>query len=124
VVIALTPQTRHLLDAARLAHLPAGGFLVNAARGGVVDEAALLAALDGATLAGAALDVYAAEPLPADSPLRRHDRVLLSPHAAGATPEAQRRLITAVIDNMRRAVSGEPVHNVVNELSPVIRRRR
>ena len=123
VVVALSDQTRGLLSAERLARLPAGGFVVNAARGGILDEAALVAALDSGALAGAALDVYATEPLPADSPLREHDRILLSPHAGGATREAQGRLIGTVVDNVRRAVTGEPVRHVVNGLDPVIRRR-
>jgi D-3-phosphoglycerate dehydrogenase len=123
LVVALAPQTRGLLSAERLAQLPAGAFVVNAARGGVLDEAALLDALRSGHLAGAALDVYAEEPLPADSPLRGDDRILLSPHAAGATREAQGRLIAAVVDNVRRAVNGEPVINVVNGIDPVVRRR-
>jgi len=123
LVVALTDETRGLMSAERLAQLPAGAFLVNAARGGIVDEDAMLAAIRSGALAGAALDVYATEPLPADSPLRSEDRVLLSPHAGGATREAQGRLIAAVIENVRRAVSGEPVLNVVNGLDPVIRRR-
>ena len=123
LVVALTDETRGLISAERLAQLPAGAFVVNAARGGIVDEDAMLAALRSGALAGAALDVYAAEPLPADSPLRTEDRVLLSPHAGGATREAQGRLIAAVIENVRRAVSGEPVLNVVNGLDPLIRRR-
>jgi D-3-phosphoglycerate dehydrogenase len=124
VVVALAPATRGLLSAERLARMPAGGFVVNAARGGVLDEAALLDAIRSGHLAGAALDVYATEPLPADSPLRAEDRILLSPHAAGATREAQGRLIAAVVDNVRRAVSGEPVLNVVNGIDPRIVRRR
>jgi D-3-phosphoglycerate dehydrogenase len=123
VVIALSEQTRGLLSADRLALLPAGAYVINAARGGIVDEAALEAALASGALAGAALDVYATEPLPADSPLRTDDRILLSPHAGGATREAQGRLIGAVVDNVRRAVTGEPVQHVVNGLDPVIRRR-
>jgi D-3-phosphoglycerate dehydrogenase len=123
VLVALTPDTRGLLSAERLALLPDGAFVVNAARGGIIDETALLAALDAGRLAGAALDVYATEPLPVDSPLRAHDRVLLSPHQGGATREAQGRLIATVVDNLRRAVSGEPVQHVVNGLEPVIRRR-
>ena len=123
IVIALSEQTRGLLSAERLAALPPGAFVINAARGGILDEAALLDALDSGALAGAGLDVYATEPLPVDSPLRRHDRILLSPHAGGATREAQGRLIGAVIDNVRRAVAGEPVLNVVNGLDPLIRRR-
>ena len=123
LVIALAPETRGLIDADALARLPQGAYLVNAARGGVLDETALLGALGSGHLAGAALDVYATEPLPADSPLRDDDRILLSPHAAGASREAQGRLITLVIDNVRRAVSGEPVLHVVNGVDPVIRRR-
>jgi D-3-phosphoglycerate dehydrogenase len=123
VVIALSDETRGLLSGERLARLPPGGYLVNAARGGIVDEQALTAALDSGALAGAALDVYATEPLPVDSPLRSHDRILLSPHAGGATREAQGRLIAAVVDNVRRAVTGQAVQHVVNGLDPVIRRR-
>lgn len=123
VVVALAPATRGLLSAERLQQLPAGAYVVNAARGGVLDENALLDTIRSGHLAGAALDVYATEPLPADSPLRGEDRILLSPHAAGATREAQGRLIGAVVDNIRRAVSGEPVLNVVNGLDPLIRRR-
>ena len=123
VVIALSEQTRGLVSADLLARMPAGGYVINAARGGVLDEEALLAGIRSGALAGAALDVYATEPLPADSPLRTEDRVLLSPHAGGATREAQGRLIAAVVDNVRRAVTGEPVRDVVNGLDPVIRRR-
>jgi phosphoglycerate dehydrogenase-like enzyme len=123
VVVALAPATQGLLSAERLEQLPEGSYVVNAARGGVLDEAALLDAIRAGHLAGAALDVYATEPLPADSPLRGEDRILLSPHAAGATREAQGRLIGAVVDNIRRAVSGEPVLNVVNGIDALIRRR-
>jgi D-3-phosphoglycerate dehydrogenase len=123
VVVALAPATRGLLSADRLKQLPSGAYVVNAARGGVLDESALLDAIRSGHLAGAALDVYAIEPLPADSPLRSEDRILLSPHAAGATREAQGRLIAAVVENIGRAVSGEPVLNVVNGIDPLIRRR-
>lgn len=123
VVIALAAQTRGLLGAEQLGLLPPGGFVVNAARGGVVDEDALLAAIRSGALAGAALDVYATEPLPLDSPLREESRLLLSPHAAGGSREAQGRLISHIIDNLGRAVSGQPVADVVNGLDTVIRRR-
>lgn len=123
ILVALAPQTRGLISRERLAQLPAGAFVVNAARGGVLDELALLDAIRSGHVGGAALDVYSVEPLPADSPLRDEDRILLSPHAAGATREAQGRLIAAVVDNIRRAVTGEPVINVVNGVDPLISRR-
>ncbi|MBN8888859.1 MAG: hydroxyacid dehydrogenase [Rhodospirillales bacterium] len=80
-----SPATRHIVDAAALAAMPAGGYVVNTARGGIVDEAALLAALESGHLAGAGLDVFEVEPPPADHPLRRHPRVLVTPHVAGVT---------------------------------------
>jgi D-3-phosphoglycerate dehydrogenase len=123
VMIALTPATRGLIGADQLALMPAGSFLINAARGGIVAEGALLAALQSGHLAGGAMDVFATEPLPADSPLRQEDRLILSPHSAGATRQAQARLIGHVVDNIRRAVAGEPVRSVVNGLDPLIRRR-
>jgi phosphoglycerate dehydrogenase-like enzyme len=123
VVIALAPETRGLIGPDQLAMLPPSAFVIDAARGGIVDEDALLAAVRSGALAGGALDVFAVEPLPADSPLREEDRLLLSPHSGGATREAQSRLIVGVVDNVRRAVSGEPVCDVVNGLPAVIRRR-
>jgi phosphoglycerate dehydrogenase-like enzyme len=123
ILVALAPQTRGLLGAEQLAMLPPGAFVINAARGGIVDETALLAAIDSGALAGGALDVYETEPLPADSPLLAEDRLLLSPHAGGATREAQGNLIGGLVDNIRRAVTGEPIINVVNGLGAVIQRR-
>lgn len=79
------PATHHLIDAAALALMPPGGYVLNTARGGIIDEAAVLAALDSGHLAGAALDVFEHEPPPADHPLRRHPRVLVTPHVAGVT---------------------------------------
>jgi D-3-phosphoglycerate dehydrogenase len=124
VVVALAPATRGLLDRERLGSLPRGAVVVNAARGGIVDEAALVELLDSGHLAGAALDVFDTEPLPADSPLRTHERVFLSPHVAGATMQARLRILESVQANLRRAVRGEPVENVVNGVDPVVRRRR
>lgn len=123
VVVALAPETRGLIGADQLARLPRGAFVINAARGGIVDEAALLGAIGSGALAGGALDVYDTEPLPADSPLLTEDRLLLSPHAAGTTVESMTSLLNGFVGNIRRAVEGQEVIDVVNGLPPLIRRR-
>ncbi len=123
LVVALGAETRGLLDARRLGLMKPGSLLVNAARGGVVDEPALVRALQAGTPAGAALDVFAAEPLPLDSPLRGLP-VLLSPHAAGSTSEAGMRIVGAAAANLRRVLAGEPVVDVVNGLPGRVSRRQ
>jgi D-3-phosphoglycerate dehydrogenase len=123
VAIPLNQETSGLLAADRLARLPRGAMLINVARGGIVDERALLAALAERRLSGAALDVFETEPLPADHPFRTHEDVLLSPHAAGATGQAQLNIVSLVVENLAAAVAGRPVRNVVNGVDPVIRRR-
>ncbi|NUP67569.1 MAG: 3-phosphoglycerate dehydrogenase [Nonomuraea sp.] len=120
VVIALSEETRGLIDPRRMKE---GALLVNAARGGVVDQAALIAALRDGRLGGAALDVFDTEPLPAGDPLRDLPGVLLSPHAAGVTSEATMRLLTATMDNLVAALDGRAAHSVLNGVSPIIRRR-
>lgn len=120
VVVALGPQTRGLVDAGRL---KPGALVVNGARGEVVDEASLVAALHSGHVAGAALDVFAVEPLPADSPLREAPGVVLSPHMAGSTVQAVGRILGASTANLQRAMAGEPVRDVVNGVDPVVRRR-
>jgi len=85
LVAPLTPRTRGIIDAAALARLPRGAWLINVGRGALVDEAALRAALDSGQLAGAVLDVFAREPLPAGHPFWCHPRVRLTPHAAAYT---------------------------------------
>ena len=87
--IPRTKDTTHLLNAQTLARMKPGAYLINAARGGLVDESALLEALDSGHLAGAALDTFATEPLPADSPLRTHANLVLTPHLGASTSEAQ-----------------------------------
>ncbi|MGW4798173.1 NAD(P)-dependent oxidoreductase [Nonomuraea sp. NPDC004297] len=120
VVIALSEQTRGLVDPGRMKQ---GALLVNAARGGVVDQQALVAALRAGHLGGAALDVFDVEPLPPGDPLRELPNVLLSPHVAGVTPESTGRLVTAVLDNLAAAVEGREVDGVVNGVAPMINRK-
>jgi phosphoglycerate dehydrogenase-like enzyme len=123
LVIALGPQTRGLLDQARLGRMKPGALLVNGARGDVVDEAALVAALDSGQLGGAALDVFSREPLPADSPLRAAPRVLLSPHMAGSTVQAAMRIVGQTTANLSRVLDGLPAQDVVNGVGPAVTRR-
>ena len=100
--LVLGDETRNFLDAARLARLKPGAILVNTARGALVDEAALLAALADGRIRHAALDVYHSEPLAADHPLTRLANVTLSAHSAFRTPEASENLLRRAIDITRR----------------------
>jgi D-3-phosphoglycerate dehydrogenase len=115
--VALTDDTRHLLNAARLALMKPTAFLVNTARGELVDEMALVAAVKEKRIAGAAIDVFAEEPLPKDSPLRGLDRVLLTPHLAASTSEAQRRVAIEICTAVREAL-------LRGDLSPAINLKR
>lgn len=102
----LLPETRHLIDAASLAKMKRGAILVNTARGGVVDTRALLAALDAGQLECAGLDVFEEEPLPADAPLRRHPRVVLTDHMAWYSEQSQVQLQTTIAQEIVRVCCG------------------
>lgn len=112
-VIVLTAasnaSTSRLVDAAFLAAMKPDAVVVNIARGDLVDEDALLAALDAGRPGLAVLDVFATEPLPAESPLWRHPRVVVSPHQAGASREANRRYLPDFVENLRRYRDGLPL---------------
>ena len=112
--LPVTPDTRGLIDSTRLALLRPGALLVNAARGALVDEGALVDALRSGHLAGAALDVFDKEPLPADSPLRDAPNLLLTPHLAGSTREAQDRAGVVVAEQVVAALVGRPVAHALN----------
>ena len=109
----LTPETKHLINADRLARMKPTAFLINTSRGPLVDEAALADALNRGQLAGAALDVLAAEPPPADHPLLSAKNCLITPHLAWATRAARARLMQTAVDNVRAFLEGRP-RNVVN----------
>jgi phosphoglycerate dehydrogenase-like enzyme len=109
-----TPETRGLLDAAALRTLPRGAILVNVARGGLVDEAALVEALRDGHLRGAGLDVFAVEPLPETSPLWALPNVLLTPHVSAVTRGYWRRETDLIVENARRFLAGETLRNLVD----------
>lgn len=110
----LTEETRSLVSAALLARMKSSAWLLNLARGAVVDEAALLAALREGRIGGAALDVYAAQPLAPDHPLHLHSNLLLTPHAAGLSREAVLRMSTGAAEEVVRILRGEQPRNFVN----------
>lgn len=105
----LTEGTRHLFDDAAFGALREGAYLINTARGGLVDHEAMIRALDSGRLAGAALDVTEPEPLPSDHPLRSYPQVILTPHIAFYSNESMVRLQSLAVDEGRRALRGEPL---------------
>jgi phosphoglycerate dehydrogenase-like enzyme len=107
VAVAETPETRGMIGAAELAVMKPDAVLVNVARGTVLDEPALVAALRAERLAGAGLDVFAEEPLPADSPLWTLPNALVTPHVAGLVPDYMERAAGHFEANLRRFVAGE-----------------
>jgi D-3-phosphoglycerate dehydrogenase / 2-oxoglutarate reductase len=111
-----TPETTGLFDAGRLAGMKQSSYLVNTARGGIVDEAALYSALAAGRLAGAGLDVFDREPAPVDNPLFSLSNVVLTPHAAGGTREAGDRSAITAVRNLLSVLDGKPIReNVVNK---------
>ncbi len=118
VVIAAphTPATERLFRRPQLQQMKRSAYLINIGRGAIVDLTDLTAALQAGELAGAALDVFETEPLPADHPLwRMSEKVLLTPHVAGYSPRIAERHLGVLLDNLRRFVRGEPLRNVVNK---------
>ncbi|MGE4094794.1 MAG: phosphoglycerate dehydrogenase, partial [Candidatus Binatia bacterium] len=110
----LTKETRGLIDAAAFTKMKKGVRIVNCARGGIVDETALLDALNSGKVAGAALDVFIDEPPPADHPLIHHDRVICTPHLGAATDEAQINVAIAIADQVANFLTIGVIQNAVN----------
>ena len=109
-----TAETRGAVSRAVLERLPPDAIVVNVSRGTLLDETALLDLLDASRLRGAALDVFAAEPLPAGHPFWRHPRVLVSPHVAAVTARFWERETGLIVENIRRYLAGSPLANTVD----------
>ncbi len=122
--LPLNEQTRHVMNAERFAQMKTGAIFVNVARGGHVDETALLDALDSGKLFGAGLDVCDPEPPRPDNPLLVHERVILTPHIAASTPRAGHKMIKAAIAQTKQVLRGErPPHLLNPEVWPRVKER-
>jgi phosphoglycerate dehydrogenase-like enzyme len=114
VTAALTPKTKGMVSADVLRALKPTAWVINIARGPIVDEAALIAALREKRIGGAALDVFETEPLPADSPLWKLENAILTPHVSNSSPKVRERSLALVTENVRRFKAGEPMLNIVD----------
>ncbi|MEH1841307.1 MAG: D-2-hydroxyacid dehydrogenase [Nostoc sp.] len=117
VVIAtpLTPETKGLIDEAALRSMRQSAYLINIARGAIVDEAALLTALREGWIAGAGLDTVATEPLPPESPLWSLPNAFITPHCSALSPRLKERIAQLFIENLKRYQTGQPLQNVVDK---------
>lgn len=115
LVINLSDATHHMIGADQIARMKRTAIIVNLSRGGVIDQAALIDALNEGRLAGAGLDVTDPEPLPADHPLWDTPNVLITPHFTAALPDKVGRSLDIIVDNIQRYRSGEPMRNRVIE---------
>ncbi len=113
--VPLTPETKEMFNAEAFRAMKDNAFFVNIARGDVCDEAALIDALQKKQIAGAALDVFQQEPLPATSPFWDLPNVLMSPHDSGVTPHYNERAATIFEENLRRYLAGQPLYNLVDK---------
>ncbi|MCZ6463499.1 MAG: D-glycerate dehydrogenase [Proteobacteria bacterium] len=118
VHLAYTPETRNLLDARALGLMKPGAILVNTARGGIVDESALAAALRSGALAAAGLDVFEREPLAPESPLLALDNVVLLPHIGSASITTRARMADLAVDNLLAGLAGRPLLHCANHPPP------
>lgn len=109
-----TPETEHVIGKAELALLKPGAVIINVGRGELIDERAMIRALESGELGGAALDVFEEEPLPQDSPLWTMPNVLISPHSASTSDRENERIVDLFCENLRRFLAGEDLLNVLN----------
>jgi D-3-phosphoglycerate dehydrogenase len=118
VHVPLTPNTANLIDRPQLKKMKPSARILNVARGGVINETALVEAIEAGEIAGAALDVFAEEPLPADSPLRKSNKIILTPHLGGSTHEAQEQVAEDVALQVIDVLRDRPARYAVN--APII----
>lgn len=116
LALPLTDATHGLIDERALSTMKPGAYLINVARGAIVDEAALLHALHAGRLAGAGLDCFAVEPLPSSSPLWRAPNVVITPHMTPRLPDRERRTTDIICENIRRYRAGQ--RPLLNEVTP------
>jgi len=114
VLLPSTPATKHLIGAEALASMKPTAYIYNFGRGEVIDEQALIATLRAGQIAGAGLDVFEEEPLPADSPLWQMPNVILTPHVGGMAPNYNDRLTDLFAVNLRQYLDGQPLMNLVD----------
>jgi phosphoglycerate dehydrogenase-like enzyme len=114
VTVPHTAETKGMIGAEQIAALKPSAYLVDASRGGVVDQDALIEALNENRLAGAALDVFQEEPLPTDHPLWAMQNVIITPHIAGFSPHYNRRATALFIENLSRFLTEEPLLNKID----------
>lgn len=117
IQVPRTPQTRDLIGPKELRMMKKSALLINTARGGIVDEEALIECLTEKRIAGAGLDVFAEEPISPQNPLLQMGNVVLTPHTAGAAWESVRRTLEVSVENILRVASGEKPHNLVSPVS-------
>jgi phosphoglycerate dehydrogenase-like enzyme len=115
VTAAMTSETRGMIGEAEFNMMKPTGFIINIARGPIIEEKAMIQRLKEKKIAGAGLDVFETEPLPEDSPLWQMKNVIITPHSAGGTPKYMERLLDIFIQNLRRYQEGEPLINVVDK---------
>lgn len=116
--LPLNAESRHILDTDALGRMKPEAYVINVGRGELIDEPALVRALQEGRLAGAALDVFEEEPLPQDSPLWEMDNVIVTPHNSGSTPANSERATTIFLDNLGRYIRGEALRNEVPAPAP------
>jgi len=111
----LSQRTRGMIGAQELALMKPTAYLINTSRGPIVEEAALLSALEDNRIAGAGLDVFATEPLPLDHPFRRRDKVVLTPHLGYVSVQNYRAYFAGVVEDIRSWIDGKPVRVMAAE---------